>query len=87
MRRSVLKIICIVSGILFVILSILVISSIAQAFEEMSTVSIIGGASTPTMGFFLRKVLGSPVFYAAMAAFLLFAGTGLALIFCKRPQK
>lgn len=90
MRRIVLQLICIVSGILFGTFSIFTVYCVGLIFGSMdraASVSIIGGADAPTMEFLLHEVAGSPIFYAAIVTLLLFLGTGLALIFCKAPEK
>ena len=89
MRRSVLKITCLVSGILFAVLSGLFIASAVRAFERLQTASIgiIGGADGPTALFLLQKVAATPVVSAAIVTFLIFAGTGLFLIFSRKPKE
>lgn len=87
MYRSALKIICIVSGILFVIFGIFVAFSVAQFFDmakNNASIGIIGGADAPTIMFWLQKVARSPVFCAGIVTLCVFIGTGLGLIFSKK---
>jgi Na+-transporting methylmalonyl-CoA/oxaloacetate decarboxylase beta subunit len=88
MSRSILKIICIVSGILFITLTIFTIVSITQAFQaaDAASIGIIGGADAPTALFLLQKLTRTPICSTAGMAFLLFIGTGLALIFTKKKN-
>lgn len=88
MNRSVLKILCVVSGILFAILGIIVVISAVQVSKtvDAASIGIIGGAGMPTAVFLLQKVMRSPVFCTKIAAFLLFSGTGLALLLTKKPK-
>lgn len=76
MSRSVLKIVCIVSGILFVVFSIFTVYSAMLIFKTIAGAGIIGGAGAPTMAYVLQKVMKSPVFYAARVALSLFVGSG-----------
>ena len=85
MFRTALKIICIVSGVLFVAFSVFTVFSVASGLERINTSGgIIGGAGAPTTGFLLRN---SPSFYPAMVSLLLFAATESTLIFGKKPKK
>ena len=85
MNRSALKIICILSGILLVILSILGILAFERAIETVRGISIIGGADFSLVLLFLHDDM--PVFYAAFVALVMFVGTGLALVFGKKTRK
>ena len=87
MSRSVLKVVCIVSGILFVILGFFTVCSAMRIFRAIAEAGIIGGAGMPTMAYALQRVARSPVCSAAIAALFLFIGTGLALIFRRKPEK
>lgn len=89
MRRSVLKVICIISGILFVVLSISAVVSVVQvlaAAGDAGGTGIIGGADAPTLEYILQTAAKSPAFYAAIAFLFLCAGTGLALILRRKPK-
>lgn len=88
MIRTVLKVLCIVSGILFSILSIFLIISAVQVFHTANTASvgIIGGADGPTAIFLAGRIMRTPVFCTMVAAFLSFGGTGLALLFTKKSK-
>jgi hypothetical protein len=87
--RLVLKIICLVSGVLFLVFGTITVCSIVNmcnAVASLPQVSIIGGANSPTMQFFIGKMFRSPVFGAAVLALVLFAGTGLALVFGRKKK-
>ena len=84
MSRSVMKLICIVSAILFVVLGILGVLAVTRALEAARNMSIIGGTGAPTIFYLLRNNMS--VFYAAGVALFLFAGTGFALIFTKKRK-
>ena len=85
MSRTILKIICIVSGVLCVVFGVVTFLSVAAGLERVNTSGgIIGGTSAPTVEFLLQT---SPTFYAAIVTLILFAGTGLMLIFCKKSKK
>lgn len=86
MNRSVLKILCIVSGALFATLAVILVISAVQVSKTVNTASIgiIGGADGPTAMFLLQEMMRSPVFCTMIAAFLLFSGTGLTLLFTKK---
>lgn len=82
MSRTILKTICIVSGILFAIFVVLTILSVTAELERINTTGgIIGGADAPTVEFLILK---SSWCYAAILAVLVFAATGLTLIFRKK---
>ena len=86
MPRTVLKILCIVSGLLFLVLGISLIVSIAVNPGSAGTagsIGIIGGADAPTVEFLVRKALRSPACCIAMVSFFVFIATGLGLIFGK----
>lgn len=86
MRRSVLKIACIVSGIVFAIHSIFLIILAMQMLNVVGSsaqTSIIGGAGAPTLAVMLQMITRTPMFYGAVLSFLLFVGTGLTLIIKK----
>ena len=89
MQRTVLKTICIVSGILFAALSLFLVISAVQAYQEVdrASVGIIGGADAPTGMFLLGKIVRTPFGYIAGVAFLVFIGTGVGLIFGKKSKK
>lgn len=86
MNRTVLKILCIVSGILFATLTMLLIITAVQAFKtvDATSIGIIGGADGPTAIFLTQKVMTTPLCYAVISTFLLFSGTGLTLLFIKK---
>ena len=89
MSKSVLKVICLASGVLFLVFGTIMVCSIVNmrnAVASYPQVSIIGGANAPTMQYLLGQVLRSPVFAATVLALLLFAGTGLTLIFGKNKK-
>lgn len=84
MNRSVLKIICIVSGILFALLSVLTVYSVIAGLNRINAAGgIIGGAGAHAVKFLLQD---TPSFHAAIVAFLAFIGTGLGLIFGKKAK-
>lgn len=89
MNRSVLKILCIVSGIVFAILAIILVISAVQAFKtvDAASIGIIGGADGPTAIFLTQKAITTPLCYTVISAFLLFTGTGLALLLGKKSKK
>lgn len=89
MSRTVLKTICIVSGVLFVMLSLFLVISAVQAYQEANraSIGIIGGADAPTAMFLLGKIMRTPFGYTVSVAFLVFVGTGIALIFGKKLKK
>ena len=88
MNRTVLKILCIVSGIVFAILAIILVISAMQASKtvDAASIGIIGGADGPTAIFLIQKVMNTPLYYTVISAFLLFSGTGLALLLGKKPK-
>lgn len=84
MSRKILKITHIVSGVLFVFFSVFTAISVAAGLERVNTSGgIIGGAGAPTVEYLLQNSLS---FCAAIVVLFLFAGTGLALIFCKTKK-
>ncbi len=83
MKKNALKWSCVASGLLFLILSALTVSAIMTALRQ-PTVSVIGGMGRPTLEFVLQQVTRSPIFLAALASFLAFVGTGIALIACRK---
>ena len=90
MKKSLLKIACITSGILFTVLGIyfiILVMKICNATGSSAHVGIIGGAGAPTAVFLLQKLASTPVFYAVVLSFLMFIGTGLTLIFRKNQKK
>ena len=88
MSRSALKVICIVSGILFVVLGIFTVVSVALILgTATASVGIIGGADAPTLNFQLNKIMHTPAFQAFAVAFLACAGTGIDLLFTKKEKK
>ena len=78
-----MKGICAGSGIVCLALCALFFASALQAFQSAST-GIIGGADLPTLAFLLEQLLRTPLGMAAVAAFLVFCGSGLMLIFRRR---
>ena len=88
MKKSALKIICMVSGILFALLSVIWVVSIVQVTKTVNAASIgiIGGAGGPTAIFLMQEVLRSPVVYITIVDFLVFAITGSMLIFRKNKE-
>lgn len=88
MKKSALKIVCMVSGILFALLSVIWVLSIVQATKNVNaaSVGIIGGADGPTAIFLTQEVLRSPVVYITIVDFLLFIVTGSMLIFRKNKE-
>lgn len=86
MSKSVLKIICIVSGVLFVILGILTVHTAMQMLQTVVSVGVIGSSGAPTIEFVLQRTAKTPVFSAAIVAFFLFIGTGLGLIFSRKNK-
>ena len=89
MHRTVLKILCMVSGILFAALAVILVISAMQVSKTANAagMSIIGGADAPTAAFLLQKGMGAPAFCITIADFLLFVGTGLALLFTRKPKE
>lgn len=89
MQRTVLKTICIVSGVILVALSLFLVISAVQAYQEANraSIGIIGGADAPTAMFLLGQIMRTPFGYAAGVALLAFVGTGASLIFDKKSQK
>lgn len=85
MKRTALKIVCMVSAILFVILCAIWVIAAVQVMKDVNTASIgiIGGADGPTAIFLTLNVMRSPVVYITIANFLVFSITGLILIFRK----
>ena len=83
MDRSVLKGICAGSGIVFLALCAVFFSGALRAFQSAPT-GIIGGADLPTLAFLLEQLFRTPLGMAAVAAFLVFCGSGLMLIFRRR---
>ena len=84
MSRTIIKIICIVSGVLFVALGAVTFYSVSAELNSIITNGIIGGAGAPTVEFLLQT---SPTFYAAIVALLLFTGAGLMLILRRKTKK
>jgi Na+-transporting methylmalonyl-CoA/oxaloacetate decarboxylase beta subunit len=88
MKYSVIKIICIVSGVLFAVLAIALVILAVQMRTTVNpaSVGIIGGADGPTAIFLTQKLLRTPVFRGMFWSFLAFVGTGLALIVMKKKR-
>ena len=85
MSRTILKTICIVSGILFVLFFVLTLLSVTAELEQINTSGgIIGGADAPTVEFLLQN---SSVYYFAIPALLMLVITGVSLIFGKKLKK
>ncbi|MBQ7416215.1 MAG: hypothetical protein IJW14_04155 [Oscillospiraceae bacterium] len=85
MSKTVLKIICIAAGILFVLFSVAAILSVAAELDRINASGgIIGGADAPMVGFLLGR---STWLYAAIVALALFAATGAGLLFGKKPDQ
>lgn len=85
-NRTVLKTLCIVSGIVFAALAIILVITAVQVSKTVNaaSVGIIGGADGPTAVFLMQKVMNTPLFYTVISTFLLFSGTGLALLFSRK---
>ena len=81
MKRIILKLCCILSGILFLVFAIIAAFSVNQTLSRVS--GIIGGAGTPTLRFALQQA-ATPIFYAVLF-FFLSLGTGLALVLGRKP--
>ena len=88
MNRTVLKILCIVSGILFALFTAVLVICAVQAFKavDAASIGIIGGADGPTAIFITQKVITTPLCYTGISAFLLFVVTGLMLLFGRKPK-
>lgn len=88
MNRSVLKILCIVSGIVFAALAIILVIFVVQTSKtvDAASIGIIGGADGPTAIFLTGKVITTPLCYILISALLLFSGTGLALLLGKKTK-
>lgn len=85
MPKKLLKIACIVFGILFVLFSVLTAVSVVSEMERVNTSGgIIGGADAPTAEFLLHN---SPLYYAALVALALFIVAGILLIFSSKRKK
>ena len=89
MNRTVLKILCIVSGILFAVFTAVLVICAVQASKavDAASIGIIGGADGPTAIFITQKAITTPLFYTVISTFLLFIGTGLTLLLGKKPKK
>ena len=89
MNRSVLKILCIVSGALLAVLTVILVICAVQASKTVDTagIGIIGGADGPTAIFLTQEAINTPLFYTVISTFLLFVGTGLALLIGKKAKK
>ena len=89
MNRTVLKTLCIVSGIVFAALAVLLIISAVQVYKTVpaASVGIIGGADGPTAIFLTQRLMASPVFLAMGAAFLAFVGTGIAWMITGKTKR
>ena len=89
MNKRALKIICIVSGIVFAALAVLVILAVVQFSRTVNaaSVGIIGGADGPTAIFLTQRLMASPVFLAMGAAFLAFVGTGIAWLITGKTKR
>ena len=88
MNKKVLKIICIISGIVFVTLVVLLIISAVQFSKTVpaASVGIIGGADGPTAIFLTQRIMFSPIFMTMGTAFLVFVGTGIAWLVGRRKN-
>ena len=86
MKRSVLKALCIASGVLFGVLGISLIITYVQAAQSTHSVGIIGGADGPTAIFLLQRFLRTPLIVGIITAFLVFCGTGLTLLFSGKAK-
>ena len=77
-----------VSGILFAVLAVIVVISAVQmhATANAASVGIIGGADGPTAIFLTQKLLRTPVFRGMFWSFLIFIGTGLAMLITKKKR-
>ena len=89
MNKRVLKIICIVSGIVFAALAVLVILAAVQFYKTVpvASVGIIGGADGPTAIFLTQRLMATPVFIAMRVAFLAFVGTGIAWLITGKTKR
>ena len=89
MNRTVLKILCIVSGIVFATLAIILVISAVQASKtvDAGSIGIIGGADGPTAIFLTQEAINTPLFYTVISTFLLFVGTGLTLLIGRKAKK
>lgn len=86
MSRAVLKIICIVSGVLVIVFGILTVHTAMQMLQTVVNVGVIGSSGAPTIQFVLQSTAKTPVFSAAIVALFLFVGTGLGLIFSRKNK-
>lgn len=89
MRRTVLTILCILSGFLFTVLAIFLVISTMQVLSGVNAASIgiIGGADGPTAIFLTGQIMRTPLFSTMIVAFLSFGITGLVLLFTRKPKK
>ena len=89
MNKRVLKIICIVSGIVFAALAVLLILAAVQFSRTVNaaSVGIIGGADGPTAIFLTQRLMATPVFIAMRVAFLAFVGTGIAWLITGKTKR
>ena len=88
MNRTVWKTLCIVSGVVFAALAIILVISAVQVSKTVNAASVgtIGGADGPTAIFLIQKVMSTPLFYTVISTFLLFSGTGLVLLLGRKPN-
>ena len=86
MRKNVCKLLCVLSAILFLAVSVWLCLTAAAHFERISASGgIIGGAGLPTLQFLFQSViLKSPAFYIAVFSFLGCISSGAVLIFSKK---
>lgn len=91
MNQKVLKIICILSGAAFALLTVLLIVMLAMMLGGTvaggASVGIIGGAGWPTFVFMLSKLTRSPAFTAWQAALLLFLVSLLVRLFTRKKGR
>lgn len=88
MKRNILKILCLVFGVVFAVLAIALVISAVQmrTAANAASVGIIGGADGPTAIFLTQKLLRTPVFRGMFWSFLAFIGMGLAMIITQKKH-
>lgn len=84
MKQSLLKKICIISGILVILLAGVAAVSAGAAIRNDTGVCIIGGADGPTATLLIAT---HPVYPWMLLALIVFAGTGLTLLIRKCHKK
>lgn len=86
MKRTVLKVLCTVSGVLCLILAVFMAIAAMQVTQKAASVSIIGGADGPTAVFLMERMIRTPIISGMVVTFLTFSGTGLALLLTKKRK-